>query len=643
MGRATSTSAAPAGRSAPLVALVLALAGPAHAQDVAGRHSVLGRDGGGPYRGEATVTSAADGGVEVVLTAARERFAGGAWAPTGATVTARVEGRLVEGGRVLVGRRRATPGIAGAVGGAAPGEVEVRYRVEPLAGGRARLVREGGPDEVLEPWAGPAEDRPGDWGRPLEVDRFPFVHAATTAGRRGVVDCYAARPQALEGGPEVVYRVRVERPSRLTAWVEGDDGRVDVDVHLLSGLDLDADGLAPRAVARDDRALARDVAPGTWFVVVDTFTGGAAAPAARAGAYRLRLDLAPDDAWYERPVARGVRLRTKRYPALFGAPQSGAVLDVDPAAPGVVVKPVLGAGCATTSRRAREAGAVAAINGGFFGPGCASVSLVKVDGALRATNAKPRTALGLDRDGRPRLALVEAGRDWPEVTHALGGVPRVLAGGAVVVRPGDEGSAASFTTGRHPRTAVGITASGGLVLATADGRSAAGAGMTLPELGQWLLWLGCREGLNLDGGGSTALWVRGEPWGGVVNHPSDGAGGAAGGRGTERPVSSILAVFADPLDEDARWLVPPPAALAPGSDGGACEVVAVDPEGAAIALALGPLPSGVAPDRALLLDRGDGTGRLIWRGPPPASPVRLELIAAVAGSRALRQAVVVSP
>ena len=70
------------------------------------------------------------------------------------------------------------------------------------------------------------------------------------------------------------------------------------------------------------------VDPGTCYVAVDTFEG-----ARRAGPYRLRLDLQPEDGWYERPVARGVVLKTKPYGDLFSRRQFGSDLE-QPAAHG---------------------------------------------------------------------------------------------------------------------------------------------------------------------------------------------------------------------------------------------------------------------------------------------------------------------
>jgi hypothetical protein len=60
-----------------------------------------------------------------------------------------------------------------------------------------------------------------------------------------------------------------------------------------------------------------------------------------------------------------------------------------------------------------------------------------------------------------------------------------------------------------------------LYLITVDGRNDRAAGMNLFELASFLKWMNADVAINLDGGGSTTLWVQGFPYGGVINHPSD--------------------------------------------------------------------------------------------------------------------------
>jgi exopolysaccharide biosynthesis protein len=79
----------------------------------------------------------------------------------------------------------------------------------------------------------------------------------------------------------------------------------------------------------------------------------------------------------------------------------------------------------------------------------------------------------------------------------------------------------AFSKLRHPRTAIGIKPNGKIILLTADGRQENAVGLSLPELAQVMRWLGCTTAINLDGGGSTTLWVASDSVKGIVNFPSD--------------------------------------------------------------------------------------------------------------------------
>jgi hypothetical protein len=150
--------------------------------------------------------------------------------------------------------------------------------------------------------------------------------------------------------------------------------------------------------------------------------------------------------------------------------------------------------------------------------------------------APPGAALGVDL--AVRTARSPLGTE--ALFAAVGGGPQLLARGRPRVRGAAEGfdplSApwfhGSFVAARHPRTLAGVRADGGLLLVTVDGRRPGwSAGVTLPEAARVMRSLGARDALNLDGGGSTAMVVRGR----TVNRPSDQAG--------ERPVSDVLAVL----------------------------------------------------------------------------------------------------
>jgi len=119
--------------------------------------------------------------------------------------------------------------------------------------------------------------------------------------------------------------------------------------------------------------------------------------------------------------------------------------------------------------------------------------------------------VGLTPGAEVELVAAVPGLKQP-VRTAVGGGPLLLRGGKIVP---DERPRAP----RHPRTAVGFNRES-IVLLTVDGRQPGWSmGVTLAVLADWMRELGCEEALNLDGGGSTTAWVRGE----VVNRPSDGS------------------------------------------------------------------------------------------------------------------------
>ena len=104
--------------------------------------------------------------------------------------------------------------------------------------------------------------------------------------------------------------------------------------------------------------------------------------------------------------------------------------------------------------------------------------------------------------------------DWDGVKHIISGGPYLIKNGEVFVDVSAQ--KLNSITGRNPRTAVGITADKNLVLVTVDGREESSVGMTLTELASFMKEIGCVEAMNLDGGGSSVMYVDGN----IVNSPS---------------------------------------------------------------------------------------------------------------------------
>lgn len=104
--------------------------------------------------------------------------------------------------------------------------------------------------------------------------------------------------------------------------------------------------------------------------------------------------------------------------------------------------------------------------------------------------------------------------DWKGVNHILSGGPYLVKDGEVFVDMTAEKLAS--IGGRNPRTAIGYTKDNHLIMITADGREGASVGLTLNELANLMKQLGCINAMNLDGGGSTVMYVNGR----VVNRPA---------------------------------------------------------------------------------------------------------------------------
>lgn len=109
---------------------------------------------------------------------------------------------------------------------------------------------------------------------------------------------------------------------------------------------------------------------------------------------------------------------------------------------------------------------------------------------------------------------------FPEpITVAVGGIPRLISDGKIDVAWKKAGIGENFSTTEHPRTAVGFSQDfRTLWFVTVDGRQPGlSRGISLPDLAQFMLDLGCWQAMNLDGGGSTTMVVRDQ----IMNSPSD--------------------------------------------------------------------------------------------------------------------------
>ncbi len=177
-----------------------------------------------------------------------------------------------------------------------------------------------------------------------------------------------------------------------------------------------------------------------------------------------------------------------------------------------------------TSVIAEDHSAFAAVNGSFFD--------MKVGGAV----------LFLQEDGvqiaetNDRIAFINAGAYVVDTSGVVMILKRpeedwgyspahddILVSGPLLMYDDElcKLDSVHFNLNRHPRTAIGITEDYHFILVTVDGRHAEAAGMTMWELQDLMYKFDCREALNLDGGGSTTMYIKNKTFNGVVNYPSD--------------------------------------------------------------------------------------------------------------------------
>jgi hypothetical protein len=132
----------------------------------------------------------------------------------------------------------------------------------------------------------------------------------------------------------------------------------------------------------------------------------------------------------------------------------------------------------------------------------------------------------------PETSGVNARMAFTDVEDIVGGVPQLIKNGKIDITWEQEKASKSFVETRHPRTAVAKLKDRKFLMITVDGRSESSGGLSLYDLAALLLEFGAVDAMNLDGGGSTTMYLDGN----VVNKPSDKEG--------ERKVSDAIIVTA---------------------------------------------------------------------------------------------------
>jgi exopolysaccharide biosynthesis protein len=166
-----------------------------------------------------------------------------------------------------------------------------------------------------------------------------------------------------------------------------------------------------------------------------------------------------------------------------------------------------------------------------------NMGLVISDGKLTSSVNPNYDALVFYKNGGAAIVNQTAIRSSIEnIENAVGGFHQILTGAQAAQRTQDSDN-------RHPRSAAGVSANGKILyLLVIDGRRAGSEGKKEKETAFLLRALGCHDGINLDGGGSTALALR-YPDGNIrtVNTPVHG-----GIPGRERAVAGCIGIALNP-------------------------------------------------------------------------------------------------
>ena len=177
----------------------------------------------------------------------------------------------------------------------------------------------------------------------------------------------------------------------------------------------------------------------------------------------------------------------------------------------------------TTTGFAQRYDAYAAMNGSYFNVRTLFPATYVKDEKKVEGRTYPSEMFRVDGAvGVKGKTVTIASSDTSSYDAVFKGCKDILAGGPVLMKNGEvmnQWPMTSFFFGRHPRSVIGSDADGYVYLVVIDGRFPGKAvGMTIPETAEICRQLGLMDAINLDGGGSSALWIKPS---GVISHPFD--------------------------------------------------------------------------------------------------------------------------
>lgn len=234
--------------------------------------------------------------------------------------------------------------------------------------------------------------------------------------------------------------------------------------------------------------------------------------------------------WKKEKISPGVILKTYWFQnTLFNSNQFVSVLEIKQKKKfefdiGYETKKLI-----TTSDFGKQVNAIAALNGTFFDiANGGSVDHIKSDGIVinknrlgkNGSRAGHQSSALVINKGKISIAKWDGTANWE---NSIEGEDIMVSGPLLIMNQTHEklDPANAFNKTRHPRTVVAIAKNKRILFITVDGRNINSAGMSLFELGKMMSWLKADDAINLDGGGSTTLWINNYNENGIVNFPTD--------------------------------------------------------------------------------------------------------------------------
>ncbi len=186
-----------------------------------------------------------------------------------------------------------------------------------------------------------------------------------------------------------------------------------------------------------------------------------------------------------------------------------------------------------TSEMAQNHQAILAVNGDYYGS--RERGYVLRNGTLyRSSATYGQEDLVVYRDGsmeiirEEEVSAEELLANGAQQIFSFG--PALVSEGQIAVSVADEVGKAMAS---NPRTAIGLVNDLNYLFVVSDGRTDESEGLSLMELAEFMKEFGAVTAYNLDGGGSSTMYFRGE----IINKPT-----TCGNRIKERGVSDIVCI-----------------------------------------------------------------------------------------------------